>query len=295
MSIVYNELNWIWLVLYICMASKTNKVSIVKPWTTGISGQLQKALVTGVPKLKRIDLEVACEDFSNVIGKSPIGTLYKGTLSSGVEIAVASVSLTLSKTWTKNLEAQFKNKIDTLSKVNHRNFVNLIGYCEEEEPFTRMLVFEYAPNGTLFEHLHVKEAEHLNWGPRLRIATGMAYCLQYMHGLDPPVALTNLSSSTVHLTDDHAAKISDLSFSRETDSSEKKPDGRKDIDIDMTQSTSPASNVYSLYSISKLLSESIQVLLNSYMLSLKSYTCKNRISDAPSCTAQVEDILMENK
>ena len=38
--------------------------------------------------------------------------------------------------------------------MNHRNFVNLIGYCEEEEPFTRMLVFEYAPNGTLFEHLH---------------------------------------------------------------------------------------------------------------------------------------------
>ncbi|CAK8538339.1 unnamed protein product [Lathyrus sativus] len=229
--------------IYLC---KTNKVSIVKPWTTGISGQLQKALVTGVPKLKRIDLEAACEDFSNVIGNSPIGTLYKGTLSSGVEIAVASVSMTLSKTWTKNLEAQFRKKIDTLSKVNHRNFVNLIGYCEEEEPFTRMLVFEYAPNGTLFEHLHVKEAEHLNWGPRLRIATGMAYCLKYMHGLDPPVALTNLSSSTVHLTDDHAAKISDLSFSREADSSEKKPDRRKDIDIDMMmQSTNPASNVYS--------------------------------------------------
>lgn len=45
-------------------------------------------------------------------------------------------------------------QIETLSKVNHKNFVNLIGYCEEEKPFTRMMVFEYAPNGTLFEHLH---------------------------------------------------------------------------------------------------------------------------------------------
>lgn len=43
-----------------------------------------------------------------------------------------------------------------LSKVNHKNFVNLIGYCEEEAPFSRMMVFEYAPNGTLFEHLHGK-------------------------------------------------------------------------------------------------------------------------------------------
>ena len=32
--------------------------------------------------------------------------------------------------------------------------MNLIGYCEEDEPFVRMMVFEYAPNGSLSEHLH---------------------------------------------------------------------------------------------------------------------------------------------
>lgn len=45
-------------------------------------------------------------------------------------------------------------QIDTLSKVNHKNFVSLLGFCEEQVPFTRMMVFEYAPNGTLFEHIH---------------------------------------------------------------------------------------------------------------------------------------------
>lgn len=40
--------------------------------------------------------------------------------------------------------------------------MNLIGYCEEDKPFTRMVVFEYAPNGTLFEHLHSK---HLTSAP----------------------------------------------------------------------------------------------------------------------------------
>ncbi|KDO68888.1 hypothetical protein CISIN_1g006019mg [Citrus sinensis] len=139
--------------IYLC---RCNKVSTVKPWATGLSGQLQKAFVTGVPKLKRSELEAACEDFSNVIGSSPIGTVYKGTLSNGVEIAVASVSVASAKDWPKNLEVQFRKKIDTLSKVNHKNFVNLIGFCEEEEPFTRMMVFEYAPNGTLFEHIHSK-------------------------------------------------------------------------------------------------------------------------------------------
>ncbi|KAJ1418378.1 Serine-threonine/tyrosine-protein kinase, catalytic domain [Sesbania bispinosa] len=218
---------------------RTNKVSTVKPWATGLSGQLQKAFVTGVPKLKRSELEAACEDFSNVIGTTPIGTVYKGTLSNGVEIAVASVAVTSSKDWSKTSEAQFRTKIDTLSKVNHKNFVNLLGYCEEDEPFTRMVVFEYAPNGTLFEHLHIKEAEHLDWGTRLRIAMGMAYCLQHMHQLDPPLAHSNLNSSSVQLTDDYAAKISDLGFWNEIASSEiVKAAARKHTDMTL------ASNIY---------------------------------------------------
>ena len=44
-------------------------------------------------------------------------------------------------------------QIDTLSRINHKNFINLLGFCEEE-PFTRMMVLEYAANGTLYESLH---------------------------------------------------------------------------------------------------------------------------------------------
>ena len=65
----------------------------------------------GVPKLKRSELEVACEDFSNVIGGSSIGTVYKGILSNGCEIAVVSVAATSVKNWSNNLEARFRNKV----------------------------------------------------------------------------------------------------------------------------------------------------------------------------------------
>ncbi|KAL6531111.1 hypothetical protein OROHE_014180 [Orobanche hederae] len=201
---------------------QSGKVSTVKPWATGLSGQLQRAFVTeGVPKLKRSELEAACEYFSNVIGLSSLCTLYKGTLSSGVEIAVASIAVTSAKEWSNNMETQFRKKIDTLSKVNYKNFVNLLGYCVGEEPFTRMMVFEYAPNGTLFEHLHIKEYEHLDWPMRLRIAMGIAYCLDYMHQLTPAIAHRNLNSSAIYLTDDYAAKISDFAFSDELGSSAK--------------------------------------------------------------------------
>uniref|UniRef100_A0ACD5YM08 Uncharacterized protein n=1 Tax=Avena sativa TaxID=4498 RepID=A0ACD5YM08_AVESA len=195
-----------------CQAKKAGSV---KPWVTGLSGQLQKAFVTGVPILKRSELETASEDFSNIIGSTSSCMMYKGTLSSGVEIAVASSLITSAKDWSKECESQYRKKITGLSKVNHRNFMNLLGYCEEAHPFTRAMVFEYAPNGTLFEYLHVRETEKLDWVTRLRISMGTAYCLEHMHQLKPPVIPRSFDSTTIYLTDDFAAKVSDLEFSND--------------------------------------------------------------------------------
>ncbi|KAL6567354.1 hypothetical protein OROGR_001022 [Orobanche gracilis] len=199
------------VVLFVVFRSRAART--IGPWKSGLSGQLQKAFITGVPKLNRAELETACEDFSNIISvHDGVATLYKGTLSSGVEIAVVSTAIGSLNEWSKRAELAFRKKIDSLSRVNHKNFVNLIGYCEEDEPFTRMMVFEYAPNGTLFEHLHVKDLEHLDWNARMRIVMGTAYCLQYMHSLNPPVAHINLTSKEIFLTDDYAAKIADVGF-----------------------------------------------------------------------------------
>ncbi|KAG2325659.1 hypothetical protein Bca52824_008387 [Brassica carinata] len=217
----------------------------VNPWRTGLSGQLQKVFITGVPKLKRSEIEAACEEFSNVIGSCPIGTLFKGTLSSGVEIAVASVATASAKEWTNNIEMQFRKKIEMLSKINHKNFVSLLGYCEEDEPFTRILVFEYASNGSVFEHLHYKESEHLDWLMRLRIAMGVAYCLDHMHELKPPIAHSNLLSSTLHLTEDYAVKIADFNFGYLKDPSERETSTNALIDTHMITVTTKEDNVHS--------------------------------------------------
>ncbi|KAJ1297584.1 hypothetical protein BS78_01G387700 [Paspalum vaginatum] len=198
----------------LCFRAK--KMGTVRPWATGLSGQLQKAFVTGVPSLKRSELETACEDFSNIIGSTSSCMLYKGTLSSGVEIAVASSLVTSAKDWSKESESQYRKKITSLSRVSHKNFMNLLGYCEEEHPFTRVMVFEYAPNGTLFEHLHIREAEKLDWMARLRISMVIAYCLEHMHQLKTPVVPRNFDSTTIYLTDDFAAKVSDLEFWNDT-------------------------------------------------------------------------------
>ncbi|KAL1196852.1 Protein MALE DISCOVERER 1 [Cardamine amara subsp. amara] len=191
------------------------KEKMIKPFgATGSSAQLRDVVNTGVPKLKLSELETACEDFSNIIGStSSDATIYKGTLSSGSEIAVLSVASGSLQDWSVDCETQFQEKIQRLSQVDHKNFLNVIGYCHEDEPFNRMLVFEYAPNGSLFEHLHEQDTEHLDWPMRLRIAMGIAYCVEHMHNLKPkPISHTNLNSSSIYLTPDYAAKVADFTF-----------------------------------------------------------------------------------
>lgn len=182
------------------------------PWKTGLSEQLQKAFVTGVPELNRSELVSACEDFSNIILTRNFYTVYKGTLSSGVEVAVVTTTITSLIDWSDHSEQAYRKKIDALSRVNHKNFVNLIGHCEEDDPFTRMMVIEYATNGSLSEHLHIKELEHLDWNARIRIIMGTAYCLRYMHELNPPLPHSNLNANSILLTEDYAAKIVEVDF-----------------------------------------------------------------------------------
>ncbi|KAL3344127.1 hypothetical protein AABB24_023523 [Solanum stoloniferum] len=225
--------------VYRSRAAKT-----IGPWKTGLSGQLQKAFVTGVPKLNRSELETACEDFSNIISSHDAYIIYKGTLSSGVEIAVASTTLTSLEDWSESSEMAFRKKIDTLSRVNHKNFVNLIGYCEEDEPFTRMMVFEYSPNGTLSEHLHVEETDPLDWSARMRAIMGTAYCLQYMHDLNPPVPHSSLDSNAIFLTDDYAAKITEIGFWSELIAKSKDP--RDELEnSELPALADPETNIYS--------------------------------------------------
>lgn len=67
--------------------------------------------LSGVPKLNREELVAACEDFSNIISSSAYHTVFKGTLSSGVEIAVVSTAIKSAQDWSKHSESSFRKKV----------------------------------------------------------------------------------------------------------------------------------------------------------------------------------------
>lgn len=207
----------LFLVGIITALQKCNgKSSIIMPWKKSASGKdhmtvyIDSEILKDVVRYSRQDLEVACEDFSNIIGSSPDSVVYKGTMKSGPEIAVISLCIK-EEHWTGYLELYFQREVADLARLNHENSGKLLGYCKESTPFTRMLVFEYASNGTLYEYLHYGEGCQFSWTRRMKIIIGIARGLKYLHTeLEPPFTISELNSSAIYLTEDFSPKLVDF-------------------------------------------------------------------------------------
>ncbi|XVF10623.1 hypothetical protein REPUB_Repub07fG0198500 [Reevesia pubescens] len=207
----------LFLVAILTAFQRCNKKSaIIIPWKKSGSEKehvaiyIDSELLKDVTQFSRQELEVACEDFSNIIGSSPDSLVYKGTMKGGPEIAVISLCVK-DEHWTGYLELYFQREVADLARLNHENLGKLLGYCRESTPFTRMLVFEYASNGTLYEHLHYGEESQLSWTRRMRIILGIARGLKYLHTeLEPPFTISELNSSAVYLTEDFSSKLVDF-------------------------------------------------------------------------------------
>ncbi|XP_020094316.1 probable LRR receptor-like serine/threonine-protein kinase At1g63430 [Ananas comosus] len=218
LEIITGTIFALFLITYIVGATKRckSKSSTVIPpgrstsWKDQTVIPINEDLLKGVLKVSRQELEVACEDFSNIIGSSSDAVVYKGTMKAGPEIAVISLCI-LEDCWTSSVELYFQKEVADLARINHENIAKLLGYCNESNPFSRMLILEYASNGTLCEHLHYGDGCQMSWPRRMRIALGIAYGLRYLHTeLQPPFAIAELTSSAVYLTEDFSPKLVDF-------------------------------------------------------------------------------------
>ncbi|RDY01212.1 putative LRR receptor-like serine/threonine-protein kinase, partial [Mucuna pruriens] len=152
----------------------------------------------------------ATNNLEKKIGAGGFGVVFYGKLEDGKEIAVKVLQ---SNSYQGKRE--FSNEVTLLSRIHHRNLVQLLGYCRDEEK--SMLVYEFMHNGTLKEHLYgpLAHGQSINWIKRLEIAEDAAKGIEYLHtGCVPVVIHRDLKSSNILLDKHMRAKVSDFGLSK---------------------------------------------------------------------------------
>ncbi|KAK9054577.1 hypothetical protein SSX86_025656 [Deinandra increscens subsp. villosa] len=155
-------------------------------------------------------------DRSTLIGEGSTGKIYKGKLENGTEIAIRH--LTVSKKYTfRNL----KLRLDLLARLRHPHLVCLLGHCISDEGPNDSdsnkvyLVYEYVDNGNYHSLLAGKDPEKiLKWDDRLRVLTGVAKAVHFLHtGLIPGFFNNRLKANNILLNENGMAKLSDYGLS----------------------------------------------------------------------------------
>ncbi|XP_009778886.1 rust resistance kinase Lr10-like isoform X2 [Nicotiana tabacum] len=147
-------------------------------------------------------------NFKEKLGQGGYGSVYKGKLRSGPDVAMKIL------TKPKADGQDFINEVATIGRIHHVNVVQLIGYCAERSK--RALVYDFMPNGSLDKYITPREGGTLlSWQRKSEIALGVARGIEYLHrGCDIQILHFDIKPHNILLDENFVPKISDFGLAK---------------------------------------------------------------------------------
>ncbi|XP_030496646.2 L-type lectin-domain containing receptor kinase IX.1-like [Cannabis sativa] len=203
-----------WFIFWRREASKEKVVNVKHGGELSMDNEFEKE--TGPKRFTYDELSRATDNFveEGKLGEGGFGGVYRGLLKeSNTEVAVKRVSR-----GSKQGKKEYIAEVKIISRLRHRNLVQLIGWCHEQGEL--LLVYEFLPNGSLDTHLFGNKLM-LKWTVRHKIALGIASALLYLHEeWEQCVVHRDIKSSNVMLDSNFNAKLGDFGLARLIDHNE---------------------------------------------------------------------------
>ncbi|GJW16443.1 kinase RLK-Pelle-LRR-XI-1 family protein [Tanacetum coccineum] len=167
------------------------------------------------------DGTIAYEDFINAtedfdlkycIGTGGYGSVYEAKLPNGKIFALKKLHRFEAK--QPAFDQSFKNEVQVLTNLRHKNIVKLYGFCLHNK--CNFLVYEYMEKGSLFCALNDDElAVKVDWMKRVNIIKDVAHALAYMHhDCNPPIVHRDISSNNILLNSEMEGFVADFGAAR---------------------------------------------------------------------------------